>query len=78
MSISTVSVIKGRIAEATNTSKIAVFKVIGEIPALDAVFESTVQTMGRISRNDPNYIGSFHKGMSDSFINSELRAALID
>lgn len=60
MSVSTVTIIKNRIVSATDSSKIAIFKVRqGGHVLFDAVFDNTVQTQRRIRERDRNYIGSF-------------------
>ena len=81
MSISTISVIMGRIKSATETSPIAVFKPTDSLEnedgerMLDAVFGATIATKQQIDDEDENFIGLFHKDMD--LENVEAPPALI-
>jgi len=60
MSISTIDIIKDRILSATELSKIALFFVINDgMKAIDATFDSTIETQKRIIVAGDKYLGSY-------------------
>ena len=72
MSVSSIQVIMDRIASATETSPIAVFKVPEKCGKLEAVFGATVMTQKKITEGDPDLVGVFHKGMDRFSVKSQL------
>ena len=74
MTISDQEVILTRIASATKSSPIAVFKVAvpGKGVQLNAVFVNTYHTQQMMKTHHLDYVGSFHAGMSKKTIRSAL------
>ena len=70
MSISSTTVIMGRIKVATPESAIAVFT--GKNGRLNAVFANTLETISKINDGAPGLIGIFHKEMDMVGVKTKL------
>lgn len=75
MSISTVSIIMGRVEVATPWSAIAVFDV-GSDEMANAVFAATAKTKQLIDVRPPDLIGVFDKTMSASVVRNAIQKRL--
>lgn len=72
MEIHPIDVILGRIAVATRSSPIAVFKQGG---GLASVFFATSRTRSDIQNRAGDYVGAFHNGIDAAMVKRRLEAA---
>lgn len=74
MSVSSINVIMGRIASATEASPIAVFGLPEKCGKLDAVFGATAISQ-RNAKTSPHFIGMFHNKMKRDEVMKRLLEA---
>ena len=74
MSVSSIHVIMGRIASATEESPIAVFGMPEKCGKLDAVFGATVLIQQQ-AKTSEHFVGMFHRNMDRAEVKKRLQDA---